>query len=206
MLKSELEGDETPQAQVKQNLSEEPQAETFLEQSENESAGGVTGLPESRPINSEGQDHSVPCTRQAPNLLCLPGLLRALPQSTSAQKLGIFRESPDWEKEECRQADRAGDGWSSHTFIQLTPIGSGARQVFLFFHTNHQTISQSLPVVEKSKPMHTQWTENADSSPLYRYLHINYRTPCHRMCPAHPTPTSPVPDPDPPLPPQPHCL
>lgn len=78
MLKSALEGDETPQAQVKQNLSAEPQAETFLEQSENESARRVTGLPESRPINSEGQGHRVPCTRQAPNLLCLPGLLRAL--------------------------------------------------------------------------------------------------------------------------------
>ena len=47
MLKSELEGDETPQVPLKQNLSAEPQAEeTFLDQSENESAGRVTGLPE----------------------------------------------------------------------------------------------------------------------------------------------------------------
>ena len=46
MLKSELEGDETPQVPLKQNLSAEPQAETFLDQSENESAGRVTGPPE----------------------------------------------------------------------------------------------------------------------------------------------------------------
>lgn len=100
MLKSELEGDETLQVHLKQNLFAEPQAETFLDQSENESAGGVTHLPESRPINREGQGHSVPCTRQAHTLLCLPGLLRALPPSTSAPKLGVLWESPDWEKQE----------------------------------------------------------------------------------------------------------
>lgn len=55
----------TPQVHLKPNLSAESQAETFLDQSENESAEGVTGFPESWPINSEGpltQGHSIPCT------------------------------------------------------------------------------------------------------------------------------------------------
>lgn len=77
-----------------------------------------------------------------------------------------------------------------------------------FFFSSTQTIRrfQSLPAVEKSKSMHTQWTENADSSPLYRYLHIITGPPATGCALAHPTPTSPVLDPDPPLPPQPHCL
>lgn len=103
-------------------------------------------------------------------------------------------------KGECRQADRAGDCRSSHTFIQLTPMGMGrGSQIFLFFHTNHQTISQSLLEV-KSKSKHTQWTENAHSGPLYRYLHVITGPPATGCALAHPTPTSPVLDPDPPLP------
>lgn len=35
--------------------------------------------------------------------------------------------------------------------------------------------------------MHTQWTENADSSLRYRYLHM-VTGPLHRMCPGPPTP------------------
>lgn len=105
--------------------------------------------------------------------------------------------------EERIQADRAGDCWSSRTFIQLTPMGTWGRQVSLFFHTNHRTIPQS-PQAEQSKSMHTQWTENPQSSPLYRYLHIITGPPATGCALGHPTPTSPAPDPDPPLPPQPH--
>ena len=61
---------------------------------------------------------------------------------------------------------------TSHTFIQLTLLGSVGDTDFSFLPHKLSDNFMLSPQVEKSISVHTQWTENVVSSLLYRYLHI----------------------------------